>query len=114
MMKYFVLFASLLVVCFSKRVVLHNPLLNADIVFTLKREEGLLSGHSRKIFKIRITNLPEDATFEALQKVVEREDALQTFLDYLRKLDSSSSLKTWSAKVLPICSNLNPLNILGT
>eukprot|EP01066_Platyproteum_vivax_P018099 Platyproteum_vivax@DN7489_c0_g1_i2.p1 len=127
MMKYFVLFASLLVVCFSKRVVLRHPLLNVDIVFTLKREERESKeatpkrqtlGLSRVVFKIRITNIPDDETYAALQWVVQWEDALKKFLDYLvhtceEKPKSESFDKKWTVQVLGVLFDKNPRNLLG-
>eukprot|EP01066_Platyproteum_vivax_P017385 Platyproteum_vivax@DN7357_c0_g1_i4.p1 len=115
MMKYFVLFASLLVVCFSKRLRVRDALIFPDIVFQLQVKIPVDAKSSKKqatettedVFKIRVANLPNAAIFEGLKEVVQDEEALQTYLDYLGQQPAgfmAGSLgsplhQKWSARV---------------
>eukprot|EP01066_Platyproteum_vivax_P013034 Platyproteum_vivax@DN5932_c1_g1_i10.p1 len=109
MMKYFVLFASLLVVCFSKRLRLRDPLYNeADIIFTMIKPAGV----DVDVFNICITDIPDEATFKGLKNVVQNENALGAFFSKLAK----GSDQKWVARVLNHQTHraLTQIQVLGT
>eukprot|EP01066_Platyproteum_vivax_P017386 Platyproteum_vivax@DN7357_c0_g2_i1.p1 len=109
MMKYFLLFLSLLVVCFAKRLALKGHALNdidknnnaqaeglvVNIIFKM---ELLAAASMKEVFKIRITNVPTKEHLRALQKVVQEDFLLET-LKGLFKLEKTDK-KEWTVSVL--------------